>query len=161
VITPDADQTEMLTVWFPLWDATVENGCLMVWPNSHRQGLIDHCPGYDGLQIPRKLVRGEPKTLPMQRGDVLFMHRLTMHASHPNLSQNVRWSFDLRYNPIGQPTGRGHYPGFIVRSRAHPETELRDPAEWARLWHDTRYRLARKTAEPAFNRWSADSPVCA
>lgn len=161
VITPDADQTEMLTVWFPLWDATVENGCLIVWPNSQRQGLLDHCPGFDGLQIPGKLVRGEPKSLPMQRGDVLFMHRLTMHASHSNHSQNVRWSFDLRYNPIGQPTGRGHYPGFIVRSRAHPETELRDPAEWARLWHDTRYRLARKTAEPTFNRWNADSPVCA
>jgi phytanoyl-CoA hydroxylase len=161
VITPDADQTEMLTVWFPLWDATVENGCLMVWPNSKEKGLLDHCPGYDGLQIPAKIVQGQPKSMPMKRGDVLFMHRLTMHASHANLSHQVRWSFDLRYNPIGQPTGRGAFPGFVARSRAHPETELHDPEEWARLWHETRYRLARTEVAPAFNRWSADSPVCA
>jgi len=161
VVTPDADETEMLTVWFPLWDATVENGCLMVWPNSKDGGLQPHCPAYDGLQIPAKMVHGQPLSMPMPRGDVLFLHRLTMHASHPNVSDHVRWSFDLRYNPIGQPTGRGHFPGFVARSRQHPETELHDPAEWARLWYDTRHRLAHRTAEPAFNRWSADSPVCA
>ena len=161
MVTPDADETEMLTVWFPLWDATVENGCLMVWPNSKEQGLLAHCPAYDGLQIPARMVNGQPTSMPMKRGDVLFLHRLTMHASHSNVSDNVRWSFDLRYNPIGQPTGRGHFPGFVARSRRHPETELHDPAEWARLWHETRYRLARREAKPSFNRWCADSPVCA
>ena len=161
VVTPDADETEMLTVWFPLWDATVENGCLMVWPNSKHEGLQPHCPAFDGLQIPIKMVHGQPLSMPMQRGDVLFLHRLTMHASHANLSDHVRWSFDLRYNPIGQPTGRGHFPGFVARSRQHPETELRDPAEWAQLWYDTRHRLAHRETEPSFNRWSADSPVCA
>ena len=72
------------------------------------------------------------------------MHRLTMHASLSNHSQDVRWSFDLRYNPIGQPTGRGHFPGFVARSRQNPASELRDPAEWARLWHECRDRLARR-----------------
>ena len=43
VILPTADQSEILTVWFPLWDATQENGCLMVRPHSHRQGLFHHC----------------------------------------------------------------------------------------------------------------------
>lgn len=147
-------------VRFPLWDATVENGCLMVWLHSQEQGLLDHCPAYDGLQIPSKMIHGEPKSIPMKRGDVLFLHRLTRHASHSNTSDHVRWSFDLRYNPIGQPTGRGQFPGFVARSRAHPESELHDPAEWARLWRETRYRLAREEAPP-FNRWSAESPVCA
>ena len=160
VVLPEADETEMLTVWFPLWDATVENGCLIVWPESHRKGLMDHCPAYDGLQIPRKLIRDEGLSVPLKRGDALFMHKLTFHASHPNLSNNVRWSFDLRYNPIGQPTGRGYYPGFVARSRQHPETELHDPEEWARLWHETRHHLALEGAGP-FNRWSAESPVCA
>jgi hypothetical protein len=160
VVLPEADQTEMLTVWFPLWDATIENGCLVVWPFSHQQGLLDHCPRFDGLQIPAQLLPGDPRPLPMKRGDALFMHRLTMHASLPNLSGDVRWSFDLRYNPIGQPTGRGHFPGFVARSRQNPASELRDPAEWARLWHACRRRLAAEGAGP-FNRWSADSPVCA
>src|SRR5215213_5439118 len=144
VVLSEADQTDMLTVWFPLWDATVENGCLVVWPRSHRQGLLDHCPRPGGLQIPGQLLSGKAQSMPMRRGDALLMHKLTVHASHSNNSDNVRWSFDLRYNPIGQPTGRSSFPGFIARSRKHPETELRDPAEWARSW-----LLARHTPATA------------
>jgi phytanoyl-CoA hydroxylase len=160
VVTPEADQTDMLTVWFPLWDATVENGCLAVWPQSHRQGLLDHCPSKGGLRIPGKLLNGKARSMPMRRGDALLMHKLTIHASHANHSANIRWSFDLRYNPTGQPTGRSAFPGFIARSREHPETELRDPAEWARLWYEARQMLATEGMDQ-FNRWSADSPVCA
>jgi len=160
VVLPEADQTEMLTVWFPLWDATVENGCLVVWPHSHRQGLLDHCPRFDGLTVPGQLLQGEAQSMPMKRGDVLFLTKLTLHASLSNNSDSVRWSFDLRYNPIGQPTGRGYFPGFIARSRQNPEAELRDPMEWARLWYECRHKLAMEGAGP-FNRWSADSPVCA
>ena len=160
VVLPEADATEMLTVWFPLWDATIENGCMMVWPYSHSKGLLDHCPRFDGLQVPGTLIADAPRPLPMKRGSALFMHRLTMHASLSNKSEDIRWSFDLRYNPIGQPTGRGYFPGFIARSRAHPETELHDPEEWARLWYDCRDCLAANGAGP-FNRWSAEAPVCA
>ncbi len=160
VVLPEADQTDMLTVWFPLWDATVENGCLVVWPKSHRQGLLDHCPSKGGLQIPGQLLSGKALSMPMKRGDALFMHRLTVHASHANNSDNVRWSFDLRYNPIGQPTGREAFPGFVARSRSNPASELRDAATWSQLWHDARQRLSQQTMG-AFNRWRADSPVCA
>ena len=161
VVTVDADETDMLTVWFPLWDATIENGCLMVWPGSHRRGLLDHCPNFNGLQIPKKLIQGEPLPLPMKRGDVLFLTKLTMHASLSNMSDDIRWSYDLRYNPIGQPTGRGVFPGFVARSKAHPETELRDAAEWERIWLQCRAELAAANADRVFNRWNADSPVCA
>ena len=47
-----------------------------------------------------------------------------MHSSLPNLSENIRWSLDLRYNPIGQPTGRAWFPGFIARSKSKPESEM-------------------------------------
>jgi ectoine hydroxylase-related dioxygenase (phytanoyl-CoA dioxygenase family) len=160
VVLPEADGTEILTVWFPLWDVTVKNGCLCVWPGSHLRGLLDHCPRRNGLSIPGKLLQGRARSMPMKRGDALFLHKLTLHASHANHSEDVRWSFDLRFNPTGQPTGRGSFPGFVARSRQHPETELCDPAEWARLWHAARHKLALETMGP-FNRWSADSPVCA
>ena len=45
VVTPDADQTDMLTVWFPLWDVNVENGCLMVWPKQPSPGPSGPLPG--------------------------------------------------------------------------------------------------------------------
>ena len=81
-------------------------------------------------------------------------------GSLANNSDDVRWSFDLRYNPIGQPTGRDLFPGFVARSRANPESVLRDPATWEKLWRDTRDRLAQEEHTP-FNRWSADAAVCA
>ena len=99
--------------------------------------------------------------LPMQAGSVLFMHRRTMHCSYDNNTQDeVRWSFDLRYQPIGQPTGRPLFPDFVARSRANSESELRDAATWAQLWENVRPRLAASSKEN-FNRWSADHPVCA
>jgi hypothetical protein len=161
VVLPEADETEILTVWFPLTDAYVENGCLCVWPGSHRQGLLDHCPSPIGLKIPGKLLGGRKAVpVPLKRGGALFMHKLTVHASYANTSNDIRWSFDLRYNPIGQATGRGAFPGFVARSRSHPETELHDAAAWADLWVQARHRLATE-GMGAFNRWSADNPVCA
>jgi ectoine hydroxylase-related dioxygenase (phytanoyl-CoA dioxygenase family) len=161
VVLPEADETEMITVWFPLMDATVENGCLVVIPQSHRQGLLQHCVRDPGLTIPDKILSLEDAIpLPMRRGDVLFMTRLTCHSSLPNRSDDIRWSFDLRYNPIGQPTGRGAFPGFVARSRLHPETELRDAVAWAEMWYETRRRLARES-NPAYNRWRAEDSACA
>jgi phytanoyl-CoA hydroxylase len=161
VVLPEADQSQILTVWFPLTDAYIENGCLCVWPGSHRKGLMDHCPSPIGLRIPGKTLGGDKAVpVPLKRGGALFMHKLTVHASYSNTSDSVRWSFDLRYNPIGQPTGRGAFPGFVARSKSHPETELHDPAAWADLWYQARHRLATESAG-AFNRWSADNPACA
>jgi phytanoyl-CoA hydroxylase len=37
------DHTERLTVWFPVFDATIENGCLRVVPDSHTRGLLLNC----------------------------------------------------------------------------------------------------------------------
>ncbi len=163
VVLPEADATQMLTVWFPLTEASVENGCLQVVPRSHRDGLRQHCPGGPGgLKVPDELFdRNEGLPMPMSPGDVLFLHHLTIHGSLSNNSDDVRWSFDLRYNPIGQPTGRGAFPGFVARSQTDPDSELRDPAAWERLWRDTRDRLAAKPSVGPFNRWNADDPVCA
>jgi ectoine hydroxylase-related dioxygenase (phytanoyl-CoA dioxygenase family) len=107
----EVDNTEMLTVWFPVLDATIENGCLAIVPESHKRGLLLHCPSKPGqtwdLRIPQQIRGQNTLPVPMKRGSVIFLHRLTMHSSLRNLSNGVRWSFDLRYQPVGQPTGRG------------------------------------------------------
>ena len=99
--------------------------------------------------------------MPMQPGDVLFLTSRTIHGSLSNNSDDVRWSFDLRYNPIGQPTGRGAFPGFVARSSVDPTSELRDPAEWEALWRQARDRLAVEQVKGPFNRWDPNDPVCA
>jgi len=97
----------------------------------------------------------------MNPGDVLFLNKLTLHNSTPNTSNEIRISFDLRYNPIGQATGRGAFPGFVVRSEENPDSALQEQSEWERLWIEARAHLAKVEYSAPFNRWNADSPVCA
>lgn len=160
VALPEADQSDILTVWLPLTDATIENGCLSVVPGSHRGELITHCPGVGGVQIPERLLAGAGLPVPMRPGSVLLLHRLTQHASLTNVSQGIRWSFDLRYQPADQPTGRPAFPAFLARSRAHPERVVTDWRDWAAMWEETRAAMLQRR-DPVFNRWSAAAPPCA
>ncbi|MFW6195484.1 MAG: phytanoyl-CoA dioxygenase family protein [Chloroflexota bacterium] len=164
VITEEADESDILTVWFPLMDTSPENGCLQVVPGSHRGELLTHCPGYKdspGLQIPETLFDPDiAMPVPVKKGGALFLTKMTVHSSLPNVSDRIRWSFDLRYNPVGQPTGRGVFPGFVARSRSNPESELRDPQKWHDMWRDARDYLATQE-DPSYNRWDSEDPVCA
>ena len=85
------------------------------------------------------------------------MHQRTIHSSLENTTDDqVRISFDLRYQPVGQPA----FPGFVAGSAAHPENVLSDAHEWAQCWLRTRAALAEHE-NPVFNRWQAGVGVCA
>lgn len=164
VVNPEADETNLLTVWFPLMDAGVENGCLTVIPGSHRGELLTHCPNYSnrfGLQIPENLFDiGDSMPVPVKKGGALLLTKKTVHASLPNVSDRIRWSFDLRYQPTGQATGRKAFPGFVARSASNPDSELHNATTWYEMWKDTRDSLAIGE-QPSFNRWDSDDPSCA
>ena len=164
---PEVDGVDMVTVWFPLSDATIENGCLAVLPGSHREAYSVHCP--QGTRInPAGLDRIPEETFdadellptPMKRGGALVFHRRMIHGSLPNKSDELRWSMDLRYLPVGQPTGYPQLPGFVARSRTNPSSELRAPEQWHQTWLDCRERLAENPVPPLHARWSANDPVC-
>ena len=89
-------------------------------------------------------------------------------SDYPGLyrSAAIRWSLDLRYSPVGLPTGRPAFPGFVARSRAKPASELRDPVEWKRRWDRARDAILSGAYEgPIFEeaRWRANagSQLCA
>lgn len=132
----EADDSEIITCWLALVDATVENGCMEVMPGVWKQGYREH-QAEGGTTIKPELLPDEtPRPVPVKKGGVVFMHRATPHRSTPNFTDGVRWSLDLRYQPTGQPTGRPFHPEFVARSRAHPETVLTDHAEWSRRWEE-------------------------
>lgn len=162
--TADADASRILTVWISVTEANQKNGCLLVAPGSHRNGLALHChdkrANYSRQAIPERLVGKDRVAIETAPGDVLFLSKYTMHASLPNKGDGIRWSLDLRYNPPSHPTGRGWFPGFVARSRAEPESEMTDPAEWAAAWRQTRDHLAANPPT-AFQRWAEDDPNCA
>ena len=166
VVNPEADETLMITVWFPLMDTDEENGCLQVVPGSHRgEDMLTHCPGDKSVQgnltIPESEFEvGKAVAVPLKKGDALFFTKYTVHSSFPNNSDRIRWSFDLRYNPVGQATGRSFLPGFVARSRSNPETELHDAAKWREMWEEARAVLA-ESQQPIYNRWDGSEAVCA
>ncbi|MEZ5450951.1 MAG: phytanoyl-CoA dioxygenase family protein [Thiolinea sp.] len=159
VVHAEADNTRFVTVWVAITDATVENGCLQVIPGPHTQ-LYPHCPKVQTAIADGFIDETKAKPLPVRAGGVVLFHPLAPHSSLRNVSDTYRWSFDLRYNVTGEPTGRAHFPDFVARSRRHPETELHDWRQWRDLWHAARDRAARSPHIPQ-HRWTADSPGCA
>ncbi len=92
------------------------------------------------------------------------MTKRTKHASLANESDGIRFGFDLRYNPIGQPTGCPWFPGFVARSRSDPASELRDFAEWHGLWEEARLALEATNYDipgNAFRKTAEQDPCCA
>ena len=156
----EADSTDMITVWIAVSDATEDNGCLQVVPQDRKAGLLPHCSKTQTAIADGFIDLSKAKPLPVRSGGVVIFHPLTPHSSLNNHSDAFRWSFDIRFNKTGQPTGRAHFPEFVARSRKNPETELRDWQEWRRLWEDARARLSGAPHIP-IHRWSSDAPYCA
>lgn len=159
VTLEEADRTEFITVWLAITDATVENGCLQVAPP--RTELLPHC-AVRQVGIAKDFIpRGKAVPAPVKAGGAVIFHPLTPHASLSNVSDSYRWSFDLRYNVTGQPSGRSHFPEFVARSRSSPGSELRDWRSWRAMWEQTRHALARSAHVAQHGRWDMTSPYCA
>lgn len=155
-----ADQTRMVTVWIAVTDATRQNGCLQVQPERHCEDLLPHCEKTQ-VGIPNAFLGGHRSIpLPVKSGGVVIFHPKSPHASLVNKTDGFRWSFDIRYNVTGQSTGRDHFPSFVARSQAHPETELRDCAKWRRMWEAARTELAARPHISLY-RWDSTAPYCA
>ncbi len=159
VTLEEADNTQFITVWLAITDATVENGCLQVAPGE-RNEVLPHCNKTQVGIADAFVPNAEAVPAPVKAGGAVLFHPLTPHASLPNNSDGYRWSFDLRYNVTGQPTGRSHFPEFIVRSRTNPDSEMRDWQTWRASWEATRSHLAKVPHIPQ-HRWSNDAPYCA
>ncbi len=156
----EADSTRMVTVWVAVTDATVENGCLQCVPKAPAQEMLPHCPQRQTAIAPGFLDVADARPLPVKAGGVVIFDPMTPHGSLDNTSDGFRWSFDLRYNVTGEPTGRSHFPEFVARSASAPETVLDDWRVWKSMWEDARAELSAVPHIP-IHRWRADSPVCA
>ncbi len=141
VTLEEADGTDFVTVWVAITDATPENGCLQVAATGPEAELLPHCCRKQVAIVDEHVPRTNILPTPVRAGGAVIFHPLTPHCSRPNVSDGYRWSFDLRYNVTGQPTGRSQFPEIAVRSRSAPETVVTDWRAWKKMWDDTRDRL--------------------
>ena len=83
---------DLLAVGIAMDDSTLENGCLMVIPGSHRGPVLDH--HQDGLFIGAVTEPGfkADHALPitLKAGGISIHHARTLHGSAPNLSTRTR-----------------------------------------------------------------------
>lgn len=91
----------MISCWFALDDATVENGCVRMIPGSHKR-LLPHRE-YEGNQqygIPAEEVDVNAEVpVEIKAGGALFHHSLTVHRSFPNRSDKSRRGLVSIYMP--------------------------------------------------------------
>jgi phytanoyl-CoA hydroxylase len=122
---PNANWNPVITVWIPLVDTDKVNGCLHVWPRTHKTRLIEYHreghtgTGYTEIDLKEKADR-HAVALPVKAGSAIVFNDRCVHSSTPNRSNHVRWSVDLRYQPIGQERMSQYGIGFLARSREFP-----------------------------------------
>ena len=124
---PQASANPVITVWVPLVDATLENGCLHIMPRTHRQKVLSYhheqVTGTRYLEVDAEHLGKEkaPLPLPVRKGDAILFNNRCIHSSTPNRSDHVRWAIDLRYQPTSQDPMLTMGVGFLARSRRRPE----------------------------------------
>lgn len=86
-----------ISVWVPLQEATLENGCMQFVPGSHRQDVVRHRsinndPRIHGLELhPDEMHRVEnPVACPLPPGGATFHGGYMMHYTAPNRSDIPR-----------------------------------------------------------------------
>jgi Phytanoyl-CoA dioxygenase (PhyH) len=96
--------TETLSLWLPLGDCPAEMGGLAIARGSHNEGVRDFTVsnGAGAMEVIDPL-EGSWVTGPLEAGDVLIFHSLTVHKGLPNLTGRLRLSLDNRYQRASEP----------------------------------------------------------
>ena len=140
-----ADRVLQLTAWTPLLDATVQNGCMQVLKGGHRAGVVSPHVGCAGASwyiemdmpaIPSHLHVDPVKdlvTCEVPFGSVLFLNNLIPHRSLPNLTDSIRWSFDLRWQSPHLPGGFYGLKKPILLAKADDPSYTPDWRSWAEV----------------------------
>ena len=78
---PTRDRS-LIAVWIPLADATLENGCLWILPDSHKSGIIyqrysHNLPDVDSMTIAKGFDESGAIPVEMEAGSVLYFFGLS------------------------------------------------------------------------------------
>jgi len=91
---------QAIGTWWALDRATPENGCMFVWPETHRLPVVEHAKIENTFHLvlpPEMLDASRKIALPMEPGDVLLFASRVFHFTPPNLSEHRRRSLQIHY----------------------------------------------------------------
>ncbi|MCM3111227.1 phytanoyl-CoA dioxygenase family protein [Lederbergia lenta] len=122
---PIIQPADLISAWVALDDATIENGCMWMVPQSHlwgdQQKYLSNTPDFKpSHQQPDLLPQGaNTQAIPFEikKGQVGYHHCLTWHGSGPNRSQRKRRAIAVHYMPGHvryEPTGSHPMEPFVT-----------------------------------------------
>lgn len=123
---PD-QQYVTVSVWMPLQEATLENGCLWFMPGSHYWELLPHRPiggnaRVHGLELVDLAPIVDPVACPLPAGGITIHHNRTLHYAGANTSDVPRRALimmgGLPAKPAPQPR---QFPWQDTRNTARAE----------------------------------------
>lgn len=126
---------DMLAVGVAIDDMTLDNGCLMVIPGSHRGRILDHHEAghFVGAVTEPDFSPEGAVPVTVKAGGISIHHVRTLHGSAPNVSQAPRRLFLIQYCAVdawpltgGSKAGEefwNTFNSFILRGE--PTTEFR------------------------------------
>ena len=117
-----------LSIWMPLQEATLENGCMVFVPGSHTQEIVAHqAIGGDtrvhGLEMLQEVDQAKAVACPLPAGGATFHDSRTMHHTGANLSDIPRRAYIIGFGLPTEPRTDG---------RRFPWNEIRNTARSAR-----------------------------
>ena len=151
---PIALHTLIPTTWIPLIDATLDNGCMQVASGGHKKGITaTHtcCAGptwYVDLaeeEIENTLgcdLKNDIIDCPIKMGGFLLINNCVPHRSVPNITDQIRWSVDLRFNDANMPSGiyRGLLKSVVLRTEDEPDLV----PDWTSFANAERHKIRTK-----------------
>jgi phytanoyl-CoA hydroxylase len=93
------DRDPLITVWTALDPATRENGCVKLFPGSHRHLLNpSHPSGFLTQEQAEELTaKIDPVYMELQPSEAVLLHNWTVHGSQGNSSNQSRRAFSVCY----------------------------------------------------------------
>jgi phytanoyl-CoA hydroxylase len=93
--------TTVVGVWLALDEATVDNGCMMVIPGSHKQGAVIHFRRRDWQICDTDVHLDGAVAVPLRPGSCLLFHGLIHHGTPANRSAKRRRAVQFHYRAAG------------------------------------------------------------
>ncbi len=99
-----------ISIWVPLQDATIENGCMQFLPGSHKLDVVEHRsiggdPRVHGLELAESARRylDQPVPCPIPAGGCTIHGGYMLHCAGPNRTDTPRRALILGAEIKGEP----------------------------------------------------------
>lgn len=122
---------EQISIWMPLQEARLDNGCMQYIPGSHRGPILEHrSPGNDprvsALECAGGFDPAQAVPCPLPAGGAVIHHCRTLHGSGPNRSELPRRAYILAFR--GKATSAPERAPFPWLAEKHTAAQQRQAA---------------------------------